>query len=653
MQEEMQEGMKDNQHPAQQQGLALSYARDGESYVGISYHKQDQAQVVSMMSQMQKRYGLRLYANETWEKSKPYWVEQMEENMAFPLSSVMLCFISKAYTSSYETLLELFHSQVGGEFGHPIPVVAVFLEEVPFGNDEAFYDYEMALTKPKQDTGLPSEGAERRLFYKLFRKMVPKLAERTSYPLRNAETVEGCVDHIQSLEEGSARRITTQFTYRVFKEVLNYLGCDGMKAYDHQGDMDSLCEALRERIEGVSVKHSPFAKVVGSFVAGREELEEVLEEVLEEGLATAAVSQLVQKMQEIHQLAEPSLDPQGAVLLDPDETYLPLMEEEYQLEGAVLLSVNTQKPLIILPEGVKVLGEGALRNLPRLVGVTFPSTLEELGAGCFWGDGQLKEVSLPEGVRVLKEDLFRDCGALETLVIPSTVERVEQEVFEGCDSLKRIYLGEGMTHLPKNLLASCDALEELVLPSTMLTVTYRNAQGELRSGLSEAPSLKSVWFGENMTSLPERSCSFCSKLEMVVLPSTLQSIGVGAFLHCEKLHFVVLPQAMTCLEEYTFEGCRSLTSVVIPRGVMEIDRSAFKNCSSLKEIVLPEGVTVVKDYTFEGCVSLEKVHLPSTLTKIRVGAFLNCKTLSHLNLSPSVEVMENGFRGCGGLPLQN
>lgn len=102
-----------------------------------------------------------------------------------------------------------------------------------------------------------------------------------------------------------------------------------------------------------------------------------------------------------------------------------------------------------------------------------------------------------------------------------------------------------------------------------------------------------------------------SDVRSVVLADGVESIGAGAFTHCENL-----------------------VSVEIPATVTAIGNRAFLGCSSLRSIDLPDGITVIKDYTFSSCSSLRSVTLPKELTSIGQYAFEKCYGLAASRYRP-------------------
>ena len=81
----------------------------------------------------------------------------------------------------------------------------------------------------------------------------------------------------------------------------------------------------------------------------------------------------------------------------------------------------------------------------------------------------------------------------------------------------------------------------------------------------------------------------------VVIPAELggvpvREIGEEAFLGCERITKVTIPEGITRIGNYAFEYCSSLAVVELPESLLEIGYGAFKNCAALREMVRPENI---------------------------------------------------------------
>ena len=79
------------------------------------------------------------------------------------------------------------------------------------------------------------------------------------------------------------------------------------------------------------------------------------------------------------------------------------------------------------------------------------------------------------------------------------------------------------------------------------------------------------------------------------------SIGMYAFLECDSLTSVVIPNSITSIRKGAFESCRNLTSITIPDSVTRIGICAFKGCISLQKITIPDSVKSIGTGAFDYC----------------------------------------------------
>ena len=97
---------------------------------------------------------------------------------------------------------------------------------------------------------------------------------------------------------------------------------------------------------------------------------------------------------------------------------------------------NQTLETVILPEGLKGIGNHAFSGCSSLKNGVFPSTLEVIGEGAFYECKNLRSVKLPDSLRIIKEGAFEYCSELSELVIPEDTE-VETVAFSDCMKLER------------------------------------------------------------------------------------------------------------------------------------------------------------------------------------------------------------------------
>ena len=138
----------------------------------------------------------------------------------------------------------------------------------------------------------------------------------------------------------------------------------------------------------------------------------------------------------------------------------------------------------------------------------------------------------------------------------------------------------------------------------------------------------------------------CTNLKSVILPDSLQTIGVSAFENCKKLNYVKLPESLESISLYAFKNCWSLSSIelnnklskigawsfqfagltkiTIPESVTEIGQNAFEYCDQLVEVEILANLKEIKQYTFSSCSNLESINIPDSVTKIGTYSFKGC-----------------------------
>ena len=151
-------------------------------------------------------------------------------------------------------------------------------------------------------------------------------------------------------------------------------------------------------------------------------------------------------------------------------------------------------------------------------------------------------------------------------------------------------------------------------------------QSESATGLFDSGSARanefitSIIIEEGVTSIPNLAFMQFYNLHHVSLPSSLTTIGSGAFYNCDALKSIVIPDGVTQIQQRTFDSCDSLRSVTLGKGVKTIGNGAFRNCVRLMTLRVTRyeptdesnPITSFRraNEPFEGCVSLASLVLP-------------------------------------------
>ena len=136
------------------------------------------------------------------------------------------------------------------------------------------------------------------------------------------------------------------------------------------------------------------------------------------------------------------------------------------------------------------------------------------------------------------------------------------------------------------------------------TTEYEVAAGIVTSG---AVVIASKYEGLPVTAiagaegtLPNYTGSFANKtaITSVIIPDSIETIGVGVFASCSNLGSVKIGSSVTSIGEDVFLSCTVLTGIIIPNSVTSIGERAFYGCTSLTSVEIGTGITSIGNHAF-------------------------------------------------------
>lgn len=218
-----------------------------------------------------------------------------------------------------------------------------------------------------------------------------------------------------------------------------------------------------------------------------------------------------------------------------------------------------------------------------LASVKLPSSLKHIGKGAFAACHQLTSVTLPATLDSIGDYAFAACTALKTITLPASVVKVGQGAFMRCTALTTIEVQSPsrLRQLDATALMDCPALTTVKLGNALQTIGERSLAGTgiqqldmtSNSGLNEM----SDWA---MVKTP---------VTQAKLPSSVKSVGKGAFLYDSALDEVTLGGQLSQLSDYILAGT-GLTALDLT-GVSHLGDYALYNADRLSVVELPATMT--------------------------------------------------------------
>jgi len=147
--------------------------------------------------------------------------------------------------------------------------------------------------------------------------------------------------------------------------------------------------------------------------------------------------------------------------------------------------------------------------------------------------------------------------------------------------------------------------------------------------------LTSVTIPNSVLTIDHSAFNGCRSLTSISIPNSVTVIGKFAFAHCQNLSSVKIGDGVVTIDDNAFNGCLNLTSVTIPNGVESIGLAAFSH-SGLTSVVIPNSVNYIGRAAFSGCVKLSSVTIGNNVKSIDNTAFSSCLELTSVTIPNSV-----------------
>lgn len=212
----------------------------------------------------------------------------------------------------------------------------------------------------------------------------------------------------------------------------------------------------------------------------------------------------------------------------------------------------------------------------RIVSVTIPEGVREIGDSAFQSYTNLEKVSLPESLTTIGKGAFFGCSSLKGVNIPNNITYLGMGAFEECTSLQSINLTSKLTEIPERAFAGCLSLNTVTLP------LYITSIGEYAFG--NCSSLPQISIPDCVTKIADSAFFKCTKLAKADLPSDLKQLGDFAF-GFTAIKTAFLNGKIKNVGSEAFSGCSQLVDVYVSGSIVSIGSGCFKKCDNLKKVV--------------------------------------------------------------------
>ena len=248
-------------------------------------------------------------------------------------------------------------------------------------------------------------------------------------------------------------------------------------------------------------------------------------------------------------------------------------------------------------------------------------------------------------VTSIAESGFKYNANITSVVFPASMRSTGESCFEECKNIASITLNEGLETIGDYLLW-------------------------MRSGESSNAKLTTVTIPSTVTSIGRGAFYNCTALAEITFrgaeePITLNHANYAVFENCPAttvnldrniegstradfptVQTLVVGGNVTKLHENMFKDCKQLTSVTLGSNLTEVGKQCFYGCSALTGIDIPESIATLSESMFEECTRLASVTLHEGLTTVDQWAFYKCALTSVILPASVTSVGKNVFYGC-------
>ena len=271
---------------------------------------------------------------------------------------------------------------------------------------------------------------------------------------------------------------------------------------------------------------------------------------------------------------------------------------------------------------VKYIVDNAFYNV-QMKSLTIEPGVEDIGMRAFSSSSMGGTIVIPEGVKTIGEGAFQYCG-LKRIELPSTLMAIGDNTFAS-----NSYLATVVTRMEAPCTVGEKAFNFTKWVDGESTESFTAATLYVPSNSKKAYAQAEVW--KNFSPIYAGEPGELTQDGITYRYITGEGFATVTKGYKEELENkdVTIPSKITAdgksysvkyIADQAFASVK-MNSLTIEKGIEEIGKAAFRYSSMGGTIVIPEGVKTIGEEAFRSC-GLKRIELPSTLTAIGDNAFI-------------------------------
>lgn len=198
----------------------------------------------------------------------------------------------------------------------------------------------------------------------------------------------------------------------------------------------------------------------------------------------------------------------------------------------------------------------AFNRKPILMDMILPSGLKRIGDNAFSESPLLNLKSLPKGLVSIGSYAFMGCRSLDlAMVFPETLESIGYGAFQSCTALPSVDMSmTKVAYMSGSTFQAATDLREVILPPTLTNISSYDFANT---------AIQAIEIPAGVTGIGNQAFQG-TPLRAIDVPASVTSIDYGAFENCTRLGVANLSLGLTSLGERAFAGCKKLTAISSP-----------------------------------------------------------------------------------------
>ena len=247
---------------------------------------------------------------------------------------------------------------------------------------------------------------------------------------------------------------------------------------------------------------------------------------------------------------------------------------------------------------------------------SFTTGVTNVGDRAFKDCQYLTCMFLDDGITTIGDHAFYTDEYLSAINMPRDLELIDQYAFYGCDTLTfvRARACSRLKRIEDHAFYSCTMLAELRLPDCLTYIgpwafAWDRILGQEDTTLGLPSSLQTIGKG---------AFAFVNHHKKLNIPSQVTSIGDYAFMcdyYMEELTFSPGDKKLT-IGVAAFAGDNHMKSVDLSNRVAQIDRCAFAGCELLEEAYFGDKIDTIEGRAFTSVDAALQLAIKAALNRI-------------------------------------